>query len=200
MKSRMNLLSEALQEKQRARRALRRWRQVCFILILGLAAWTCLEYRNLNALAVERDALERQFAPIKYAKSNIKRISQKCEQLRSKEQFAIALSNDTPALHILQAIESAAARCQGELFLQEVVYLGLSGRVNAATSSRPPSTLLLRGLGENNLAIAKFAAALRDSGLFSGVALAASESQELDGKAVQAFELNCTLITTGAGP
>ena len=197
MNSSMNLLSEARQEKHRTRRVRRKWRPVCLIAFLALACWSWLEYRSFRALAAERDSLERQFAPLKSAKANIKRISKTCDQLRTKEQFAIDLTNALPAVTFCQAIENAAFECSGELYVKELVYVRQSGRTVGPSPTDRPSSLTIRGLGENNLAIAKFAAALRDSRLFSNVELAASESQEVDGKAVQEFELNGTLVAAG---
>ena len=198
MNSNMNLLAETRQEKQRSRYARRRWRLALATLILGLACWSWFEYRTLNVLAAERDALERQFTPLKSAKANIKRIAATCEQLRAKEQLAIALSHHRPALSFFEVIETAASECRGELFIKELIYLRQSVNVGRTPASDRPSSLTIRGLSENNLAIAKFAASLRDSRLFSSVEMTASESQEIDKKAVQEFELNCAFARMGS--
>jgi Tfp pilus assembly protein PilN len=142
-------------------------------------------------------ARQRQYAPTELLEAELRKIKQQLAALRSAQLSAGSLVDDRPALTLLGAVSRSAAATQGGLWVQKLAVkpqTGGDGRRTAVTSGAgpAPTTVSLQGIAQDNLAVARFLAALRDSELFERVELKSAVEQTVGERALRSYLVECT--------
>ena len=187
MKKALNLLSEQFERKRVIGECLRTW---CWILVLlattaGLVCWR--HWSACRALSARRASFERAYRPVRKLKIETAELTQEIVQLRRKEAIALELFEKRPILTLLGSVSRAVGKSDSQVYLKN---LSLAAKSNRETNEAA-NVLVLSGIGTSNLAVARFAAALRDLELFDRVELKSTGAAQVGIDDARQFDLEC---------
>lgn len=184
MKTHLNLLPHRLIRRQAVWAHLKVWVVVGAIaLTLALGMSWQLAQTSLAARR-KRDQLEEQYRPVTQAEADIKQMRIEIARLRQEQLIVLALANDEPALPLVGLVSRAARASESEVIVQ---HLSFTDNPNSPS----PRILSVQGMAKGTLAIARFAAKLRDSNAFASVDLKSTEVQTSEGGATHRYHLEC---------
>ncbi len=177
MKISLNILPYALRRRQMVRRRLYQW---CFVWAAAATAagnivyWAT--YVPYQACLADMQTHERKYAPVKKLQTELDAMRAQMDDLQKRETLALSLADDVPDLTFLGIISRAARRSNGSVYVEQ---MSLDRNTPTTTpdknadsaGQKPSGVLTLRGAGADNLSVARFVAALRDSEVFDTVEL-----------------------------
>lgn len=182
----MNLMTDAARRHTVLRQARRFWSRVLGGTLLALCLLGLFEWWQGSASTQRLNALESQYAPLQALKQECTAMQREISALQDVQQLTWRLIDVQPAATLLAVVAAAAAETQGDVFLEK---LELEQSGTAQHPRRRRATL--EGAGKSNAAIAEFATALRDSGLFEEVTLNSSNSEAGRARSTRTFRLEC---------
>ncbi len=192
MKSHINLLSQSFRRRQLLFRRLKQW------LIVGLCAVACgsligwSKWRNLQAQKVKLDFLTHENDPFKKMQSEIGAIKTQINELQQREAIVLELADEQSMLSLMGIVSQAAEVCEGSVTIRKLHVERNQGiRSGKAGTFR---ILTLEGVGSDNISVARFARALRESNAFDDVQLRSSAlrlNQQQDDPDQRSYTLEC---------
>ena len=190
MTTHLNLLPMKFRRGQIARRRLRQWCMVwlaCGALMssVGWARWN--RSRQLNDRLM---TLEEEFAPVRRMQDELRRLRRELEEVKRREALVLELAERQPMLTLFGLMSRAAAECGGNVAVLEVTF-HRTMEAGATGEEESPGVLVLEGVGVDNLAIARFAAAFRSSDLFREVHLKSTQEVVMNTNPAKAYHLEC---------
>ena len=174
MKTYVNMLPVSYLRARLVRRRLALWLLVWgIIVVIGAASWWS-SYIRCVAAAQRYDICKRRYAPVQKRLADNQAMQRQIDELGKRESMLGELHDQHPPLTALGIVSRCASRCNARLRIEKLVMERKNsvsaGRANLATAAAA-SLLTLEGKGADNLAIATFTEALRDSAAFARVDL-----------------------------
>lgn len=187
MKRHLNLLPWTFQRRMLVRRRLGQWSAVCVVstmLLGGVWLWEA-RARDLEQSAI--DNLERRASPILGMMQRNQKIEQRLKLLEGGQSLLGELEPEQLSYHLLAAVSKSASQCSGRIQVQQFtlertqqakdsVKDAAKAPPKEGAAQKEPETeevckVTIKGIGTDNLAVAQFVAALRESSLFQKVEL-----------------------------
>jgi len=196
MKTYLNLMPQGLQRRELIRARVRQWSIVWVVagalaVTVGSIQWTRLGSARSRVLG-----LQKEYAPVETLQKDNTSIRSQIEELQQREKITLEIADERPVLTLLGSVSRAARECEGNVCVQKLSLkparaAGGSRRLNSAETD-VQRRLTLNGLGVDNLSVARFVAALRDTGVFSQVDLKSTEATTVNTVQARTYHLECT--------
>jgi Tfp pilus assembly protein PilN len=197
MKDYLNLIPWKCRKAQLLRLRLRQW---CLpwaiagglVLAAGVVKW---DQWRCGRDRVER--LQRACGPTDSLLAEIQALTKRVEALKAREAAVAQLEDPRPALALLGLVSRSAKQCEGRL---RVELLSLQTKQDAGASAGLGPTaaglarrksLVLKGIAADNLAVAQFVLALRQTKAFDRVELKSSQVQPADHRPARTYQVEC---------
>jgi hypothetical protein len=209
MKTFINLLPFEYRRRELVRLRLLQWSLVwagCLLLIVA-AWWLKQGQHRASRQAVE--AAETRFRPLKQLMGQRRVMENELRKLHAKGTVLGQLRDERPLFTLIGMVSESARECRGRLVVDEMSFQHNTNATStdrpqrdsgkptdnqpAADGSGPRASVTLRGTALDNLAVARFAAALRDSGLFGRVELKSSVGDHSAAGNLRAYLLECDI-------
>lgn len=206
----VNLLPKSYLLRRLARRRLRQWSLVWLAVVAGLAVvW--LDERSRWAAALEElESSEQRYDEVRLLKGEIGRLTAQKQGLGKQQALVVRLQQAPHPLLLLALVSQSAARCEGRVAAQHLVYAEdvvapqpvaapqtprTAAQAAATSDSRPlrSGQLIVDGIGADNIAIAEFVLGLRESGAFDRVDLKSAAASATPAGAVTSYRVECGL-------
>lgn len=182
MKTHVNLLPWSYQRAKMLRLRLVQWSVLSFVCVSVLAACWWTKRKEVAAeLAVLR-ARETRFAPLESLQAETLRIAAEIQGLEARSLLLGGLEDRHPALTLLGMISDSVRQCGGNVTVEQL-------RVSPISSSAELVTL--KGVGTDNLSVARFVVALRATGGFDRVELKSSLKEALGEREIAGYIVEC---------
>lgn len=194
MKTYVNLLPWSCRRARLVRRRAVQWSLVwaACACLLGGDWW--LKHGNYQDELDAQQYLERRHAPIARLSDEMVQLGARLRSLHQQEQRLSQFVDQRPALTVVGLVSRSARACQGEIQVEHLTLQLAEDQAapqDAAQAGKVAASLVLKGMGLNNLAVARFVTALRDSAAFERVELKSSvEHTVRDGQAWQ-YQIEC---------
>jgi hypothetical protein len=201
MTTHLNLLPIGFLRARLVRRRLALWSPVwAAIAALGAVNWWS-SYTQCDAAARALEARERRYAPVQRMLAEISATRTRIEELNNRETMLGELSEPRPPLSGLALVGGGVAECQGRVrvnrfFLERRAGAAAPvGKRSVPVAQEPASAgrsmLTLEGTGVDNVAVATFVEALRETEAFTRVELKSTNRSGEDAGAVRQFVVTC---------
>lgn len=201
MKNHVNLLPWKHRRAGLLRTLLLRW---CAVWIVGLLTFAAVFWfsrvhcaKTLAAVSTRESA----YKPIAAIVSQNSQMRQEVCRFGDRETLVGQLHDDLPVLCFLATVSQSAQLCEGRLVLRDLRFQQRAESSGAEHRSAdrgqagpdPRPVLTIEGDALDNLAIARFVAALRDAALFRDVALESSVGKTSADRSVHSFVVRCEI-------
>ena len=197
MKSSLNLLPYTLRRRQIVRLRFRQW---CFIwaaaaaIASGIVYWT--QYASCQSCLADLQMLERKYAPLKKMETELNSMRAQMDDLQKRETLALSLADDVPDLTLLGTISRAAYQSNGSVYVKQWILDRKTtpqrhDKNSVVEAPKRSGMLTLQGAGIDNLSVARFVAALRDSGVFDVVELKSTGMQATRNTEARGYLVEC---------
>ena len=198
MKNYLNLMPWKCRKAQLVRLRLRQW---CvpwavaggLLVATGLVKWD--QWRSSRD-RVER--LQRACEPTDALKEEIRSFARRAEALKAREALLAQLEHPRPALTLLGFVSRSAKECEGRLRVESLAMrseggpAGAAGRGSAESGPGQVASVTVKGIAADNLAVARFVLALRQTKAFNRVELKSSQEQPADRRRTRSYQVECT--------
>jgi hypothetical protein len=191
MKTHLNLLPLEVQRWQIVRLRLGPWCVIWSAVALLWVTLAALDWQESQAASRKLKAIEEQLAPTRTLAETNRQLAAQIEALEKRESVALTLSNERPSLALLGMIARASQAAAGRVYVQQLQWNEAPPALGDATSVAPRAGLRLEGVGADNLSIARFAAALRDTDVFSQVSVHASNAAGEADESGRSYAIEC---------
>lgn len=186
MKTSLNLMTDECRRTQFLRESKQFWSRTFALSLLALAVVGACQWWQGRATSWQLYQLEQRYAPIQALKNECIRMRTEINAMRDAQQLTLRLVDTRPAVTLLGAVSTAAAETSGDIFVEQL-------ELEHGEGMNHDRKAIMIGIGKDNSAIARFAAALRASELFADVALNSSDSSQLADEASRSFRIECRL-------
>ena len=199
MKTHVNLLPLKYRRAALIRSLLVRWCAVWFGAVAILAGMYSLNASGYRNTAADVTAKEAQCRPILTTAKANRGIRTEVRRFEHRETLVGQLREDKPALNFLAVVGNGARQSAGRVVIRDLQFeqntaKGSGARdAKSSMSDRPEAVLTIEGEALDNLAIAQFAAGLRDAGLFHDVELKSSVKKASSPRQVRTFVIRCEI-------
>ena len=188
MKTSINLLPGAYRRRTLIRRRVRQW-SVAWGLGLAIAMSVgSVEYQRYQEAQHLVMAHERAYAPLQYLKDETAKTQTQLTALGAQESVLEQLHDDRPAVTVLGLVSRSTRQCEGRVRIDQMT---VNHELKKSRDDKAPGTLTLRGVGLDNLAVAKFVVALRTTARFAQVDLKSSIGNKGEGEQERTFLVEC---------
>ncbi len=199
MKTHVNLLPLKHRRVVLAKGLLLRWGAawVAAIAIVAGMFWmnaTCCSHAEADV-----SSKEALCEPILATAQANKQMRTQVHRFEHRETLVGQLREDKPVLNLLAVVSNSARQSAGRItirdlqFQQNAVTVSGGKRADRAASVEPEAVLTIEGEALDNLAIAQFAAGLRDAALFRDVDLKSSVEKTSLERHVHSFIVRCEI-------
>lgn len=195
MRQEVNLFPQDHCRWQVARRRLLQWGAVWIAAFFLVSIIYWIRCNGQESSHAQLMALESEYAPIKKLQTEVATTRALIEDLQKRESLALELADEQPLLALVGILSRAARDCDGEVCIQHLSLVRKVATNKAENGSEPPAShklLILKGLGVNNLAVARFAASLRESRVFKAVELESTGAPIRGEDTSRSYQLECT--------
>jgi len=204
MKTYVNLLSPRYQRTALVRKLLARW---CAAWALGITVVAVIFWLNLGQYqktAASVSAAEIACMPVVATAEENTRMRGQVRRFDCRETLVGQLGDDKPLLGLLAVVGNSARVCNERIVVRDFLFEQQAESPKAASDKDKPTAesvlppgpeavLTIKGDALDNLAIAKFAAALRDTGLFRDVELKSSVGKSSPNLPIHSFIVRCEI-------
>lgn len=186
MKRHLNLIPIATQRRQTRRRVLNVWS--ASVVMAGALVGLMLGVEWLRGVVAlrELEELNTRYAPFAEIAKQRSELVDQIDRLRGREQLSLRLSHDAHGVSILGALAIATRDSGGSVYVEKLVY-----ELNEASDAT--RSVRLAGAGVDSGVIAGFAERLRETGVFSSVAVESTGSLPGGAVSLRQFSLACRL-------
>lgn len=177
MKTHVNLLPWKYRLVTAIRARAVQWSLVGLATAAVLAGAWLLKNSEHDALLATTGRLEERLRPISRLGRETGALKAKLALISQKQQVLAELESNRPALTLLGLVGASAKKCAGEIRVERLSLKPLKSSETAATGpsvAKGPMAVTLQGIGVNNLAVARFVVALRETKAFDRVELKSS--------------------------
>lgn len=192
MKRSLNLIPMKTLRKQAVSQVFRQW--LCMALI-GMAVTAIAVWWVWNQTAEQTrllQAAQQQYAPLKNLEEETEALKRQASSLEKRERLALELSQNRSMLTLLGQLSSASMKCDSDVSISQ---MEMESKTTPAKPNEEAgvieSKLTLRGVGIDDVAIARFVAQLRDSQLFYDVQLTSTGSGKVGDKESKLYTVEC---------
>jgi Tfp pilus assembly protein PilN len=197
MKSHVNLLPYGVLSQQVIRCWLVRWAVIGGLAVAGAAIALAHVRHAAIRTEAQRERLEADYRPVADAKKQAKTLRTQIGELEQREAISMALSDERPVLTVVGLVSRAAQACRGGVLVEQLEFQrgGVSQAGGRAAHHAPSGAglLSLTGVGRSNVAVAQFAAALRDAGVFQRVEVKSTAVEKRANGEFQSYVIKCGL-------
>ena len=195
MKRHLNLMTAHAHRRDLLQQRLRQWLPVLAVIAIVLSALSWWHWTGCRAVAARRQSLEAEYDPVKQLQSKVKALRGEINTLSHKESLALSLAQDRSPLTLLGQVSKAVKACEGSVYVKKLQLrtestAAASGTVGQ-THEAAPIKISIEGIGVSNVAVARFAASLRDAQLFETVELKATQTVVINATRARTFQLEC---------
>ncbi len=205
MKNHVNLLPLKHRRAALVRSLLTQWCAVWLTAIVVLAGVIWLnETYYVRILAAVSDH-EIACTPVTATATDNQYMRERVHRFDRHETLVGQLGDDKPVLCFLAAVSKSAQLCDGRVVVRDLDFQqqpegstpsargSVPSTLEGASVSAPEAVLTIKGDALDNLAIARFAAALRDSSLFRDVELQSSVGKPAPNRPIHSFVVRCEI-------
>lgn len=191
MKRSLNLIPPAAQRRFLLRRVARLAVKAslasgaCVAVLLGVEWARGLSTRH------RLDELDARYTPLAKLQQESEEISSRISQLEKREQLSLRLNRDTQGLAVLGAVAHAASELGGAVYIERLAYEGPT--VASRHEKAAQELLRLEGAGQNGMAVAQFAARLRETGVFQSVSVESTAPAVAVAAGAKRFSIHCQI-------
>ncbi|MGH7134627.1 MAG: PilN domain-containing protein, partial [Pirellulales bacterium] len=208
----VNLLPWTYRQRCLVRRRLRQWSivwaAVAAVLVLGWLDWRA----GWEAALQEVEVHEQCYDEIRSLKGAIARLLVQKQGLSKQQELVGRLQQSPPPLLPVALVSASAARCEGRVVVNRLVYSespmkqpvapaatapGSTAPVpaTAAVATQPllSGSVTIDGVGADNVAIAEFVLGLRESSAFERVDLKSAAASTTRAGKVTSYQVECGL-------
>lgn len=182
----LNLIPVATQRRHMMRRVIRVWSTSMVAAGVCVAALLGVEWLRGMATLSELQDLDARYAPFAEIHQKSSALSDQITRLKGREQLTLRLSRDDHGVALLGALALASRESGGSVFVKQMEY-DVSGSQEAVRAIR------LQGAGVDGGAIAGFAEGLRESGVFTSVAVESTGTLPGGAASLRQFTVACRL-------
>ena len=204
MKTYVNLLSPKHQITALVRKLLARWCAVWALGIIVAAGVFWLNKGQYEKTAASMSAAEFACMPVAEIANENARMRGQVRRFNCRETLVGQLGDDKPLLGLLAVVSESARACNERIVLRDLHFKQQAERPKTESGKGKPATetvapadpeavLTIEGDALDNLTIAKFAAALRDAGLFRDVELESSVGKSSADLPIHSFIVRCDI-------
>jgi Tfp pilus assembly protein PilN len=192
MKQSVNLVPESFRRLIVAKRLMRSWTLVSMAVGASLLTYVLWEGETYRQVRGRRAVVESKARPFSEMKSAVERMMQEIAKMEESDALVKRLSRDQTPLLPLSLVSAGVKACPDQLWIRHVKFeqrpkgekeseAKVPGpRVRNATEVSTGGYLTLEGYAVDNLAVAAFVAALRDTKGFRSVELKSSINSSSD--------------------
>lgn len=192
MKRDVNLLPQSYSRRQTARVWLVQWGAAWLAFALLIGGVYGVRQRDLNRQRTWLVALESDYAPLRKRAMEVAATKIRIEELTRHESLALTLADEQPMLTLVGVLSQAARQCDGEVSIQYLQLVPAPVQGGRSEGHSPAKLLSIKGVGVNNLAVARFVASLRDCQVFDAVGLTSAGGSTQKGDPSCVYHLECT--------
>jgi hypothetical protein len=211
MKTFVNLLPFEYRRKGLLSRRLMQWSLVWIMCAtIAFGAWW-LKYDRYCDRLHESSTAERAYLPLAKLMRERKEMQAELKELQAQDTIFGQLLDERPLVTLIGMTSRSARRCNGRLVLSQLFFDRQEERrqgdgreveaqeqdkkqkQQAAKGSQPWALVRFKGEALDNLAVATFAAALRDTRLFRRVELRSSVGNKSGDTDVRSFLVECEI-------
>ncbi|MCA9214895.1 MAG: PilN domain-containing protein [Planctomycetales bacterium] len=201
MKTHVNLLSPQFANKQQALRTIKIWGVISACGLISLVLWSAWQYQTLQHRTAQLEILSKRQQRAKETTAEFTRLVNERDKLLERERSVLEVADVPLILPLLGIVSNAAKRTNGALHV-DTLHFERSSASNRRGSPPPKpaakgGVLKLSGTAKDNLAIAQFAATIRDAAIFQSVYLdeagSVNRSQKSRSKGLK-FTISCSLL------
>lgn len=204
MRTYVNLLSSKYQKTALVRKLLVRW---CAVWVLGISVIAGVFWLNkeqYQRTAESMSTAEVACMPVVEAAEENSRMRGQVRRFDCRETLVGQLGDDKPVLDLLAVVSKSARACNERIVVRDLHFEQQpetpkpTPEKNKPTEENvappdPEAVLTIEGDALDNLAIAKFAAALRDTGIFREVELKSSVGKSSAKLSIHSFIVRCEI-------
>lgn len=183
----MNLLPTSHRIRQSALTTIRRWIVIMIVVVLLTCVWGIQDVLRSQEARETMQQLRSHAEPIQLQQTASKRLRVQYDQLRQQETLEGELAERRSLTDLLGIIVRASKQCDGAVGIR-TFDLSQKNRDNGRSSY----SLAIQGIGTDDLSVARFAAALRDSVAFTRVQLISTAPITENEIPARSFSLECT--------
>lgn len=194
----VNLVPWKCRRRQLLKRRLKQWIWPAALAATILLAGTAVAWSGYRSARAQADQLEQDYAPVERLRGENDALRTRLAELDRQLAVLRQLETPRPPLALLERVSRAAQSCEGKLRVESL----LASSAEAASSPTaeksakaiPPGssgTASIKGIAQDNLAVARFVASLRQSKAFERVELKGTEKRTSDGPSVCTFVVEC---------
>jgi Tfp pilus assembly protein PilN len=185
MKTSINLMTDEARRQQLLREAKRLWSAVLGVTFVVLCVVGSVHWWRGQATSQRLRTLEDRYAPVQALKKESIRLRTEINVMRDAQQLTLRLVDTRPTVTLIGAVSEAAASTSGKVYVEEL-------EMDRGPLAGDERKAVLRGIGQDNAAIAQFTNALRLSKLFADVTLSSSDSSPLANQETRFFRIECS--------
>lgn len=190
----INLLPQSFCRWQIVRCRMRQWGMIW----IGVVVCTAVVHGSIGDRQklehAKLRALESEYAPVRRLLAEVTSTRSMIVELQNRESLALQIADEQPALSLVGIVSRAARQCDRDIYVQHLSLVRTQMPNDTRDRSRPPTPqrkLTLEGLAASNLAVARFAASLRDAQVFDSVALKSAGTPAGDEDDARSYQLEC---------
>jgi Tfp pilus assembly protein PilN len=211
MKTYINLLPWVCQRNQLVALRLRQWLAIGAAVAVVLGVLCVARLQSRQAAESRLQGLKLEYTPTETLSKEITTLRARLAELSSQESTLAQLEDPRPALTLVGLISQSARKCEGRLKVETMALRSSEGPqasakpgeaaktapAPAATSPAPASTaggatsVSIKGIALDNLAVAQFVVALRQTKAFERVELKASVEHASPGMPARSYLVEC---------
>lgn len=204
MNTYVNLLSPKHQRTALVRKLLARWCAVWALGITIVAGVFWLNKAQYVRTAASMSAAELACMPVVAAAEENDHMRGQVRRFDCRETLVGQLGENKPVLGLLDVVSRSARVCNERIVVRDLHFEQQAESrkttpekdISTATNgspAEPDAVLTIEGDALDNLAIAKFAAALRDTGIFRDVELKSSVGKSSPNLPIHSFIIRCEI-------
>ena len=191
MKRHLNLIPVATRRRQMVRRLSRASSRAIVAAGIVVGSMLALEWTQGMSSLRELKDVEARYAPVSQLLHEQARLVDRIQKLRGREQLSLRLSRDQYGLAVLGAVAQASGQSNGSVHVVQLDYQANADSEGAAAAAE--RSVQLEGAGVDSMAVADFAERLRESGVFSSVAVESTSPVSGGPNNLRRFEIACSL-------
>lgn len=191
MKSHLNLLPYDYLRRELLRRRLVQWAVVCSVTLVLVLITGWMQRVNDAVMANHLESLRAEYEPVRQLEVEAASLQRQLDEIKSREAITLNLAINRPVLTLLGVVSTAAKQGDGHVAVGTLAVVETAARDKHSQADAPTNTVSLDGIADDDVAIARFAAALRTGQVFRTVSLKNTGDHEISAVKVRSFSIEC---------
>jgi hypothetical protein len=187
MNQNMNLLPQSYRVRQAATKTVFRWLGITVVIVALTCCWGLQDVLRSQVSREAMHNLREESEPVREAEIDVRRLRMRMEGLREQKTLEGQLAERRSLTDLMGIISGSSKSCDGEVCVRSLDLKQVKNQNDDTLY-----TLSLSGVGTDDLVIARFAAALRDSNAFSKVQLSSTSPISENEIAARSYTMECS--------